>query len=86
MAMNFTVTEPKNALTEFVDRLNEPAPAFPTVEDFNTGSASESTLKWKELAQDRIYQIFTVQRMEQHSFYLSKLLMGSVTMLGHVVC
>ena len=31
------VTESKNALTEVVDRLNYPAPAFPSLEDFNTG-------------------------------------------------
>ena len=65
MAMNFT--ESKNALTEFVDRLNDPAPAFPTVEDFNTGSESESTLKWNDLTQDTVYQILTAQSINtQH--------------------
>ena len=59
MAMNFTKSE--DALTELVDRLSDTAPLFPTVEDFNTGLASESALKWKDLTQDTIYQILTAQ-------------------------
>ena len=49
--MATTFTESKDALREFVDHLNAPAPAFPTLEDFDAGSTSEA-LKWKDLAQD----------------------------------
>ena len=64
MAMNFTVS--KDALTNFVDHLHAPAPAFPTLEDFDAGSTSE-TLKWNHLAQGTIYQIVSAQSINtQH--------------------
>ena len=52
-------------LTEFVDQLSAeagaPQPistaAFPTLEDFNEGSTG--ALKWKDLIQDRVYQIIS---------------------------
>ena len=37
-----------DALTDFVARLNDPAPAFQTLEDFDTTSANEE-LKWTDL-------------------------------------
>ena len=66
MAMNATSTVSNDALREFVDQLNAPAPAFTTLEDFDTGSTSEA-LKWNDLAQDTIYQIISTQSINtQH--------------------
>ena len=68
MAMNAT---PNRGM--LYDQLNAPAPAFPALEDFNTGSTSEA-LKWKDVTQDTIYQIVSAQSINtQHetSFILS---------------
>ena len=71
--MATTFTELKDARREFVDQLNAPAPAFPTLEDFDAGSTSEA-LTWKDLAQDTIFQIISAQSINtQHgtTFLLS---------------
>ena len=67
-------------LIEFVDQLSagvgaqQPtsAAAFSTLEDFDEGSTG--ALKWKDLTQDRVYQILTARSINnQHgtSFVLS---------------
>ena len=73
-------------LTEFVDQLSAEAgapqttsssaaaapPPFPTLDDFNEGSTG--AMRWKDLVQDRVYQIITARSINnQHrtSFVLS---------------
>ena len=55
-----------DALTDFVDRLSDPAPTFQTLEDFNASPAIEA-LKWKDLEQDTVYQILSARSVNiQH--------------------
>ena len=55
-----------DALTNFFDHLSDPAPAIPTLEDFNTSSNSEA-LKWTDLDQDLVYQnVSTCTVNKQH--------------------
>ena len=68
-------------LTKFIDQLSaevgapqptSAAAAFPTLDDFNDGSTG--AMKWKDLVQDRVYQIITAHSINtQHgtSFVLS---------------
>ena len=55
-----------DALKDFVDQLNAPASAFPTLPDFNASSASEA-LKWTDYVQDTVYQIVSTRTVNtQH--------------------
>ena len=55
-----------DALTGFVDQLNAPGSAFPTLADFNASSTSEA-LKWTDLVQDAVYQIVSTRTVNtQH--------------------
>ena len=54
-----------DALTDFVARLNDPAPAFQTLEDFDATSVSEA-LKWTDLLQDVVYQGISARIVNTH--------------------
>ena len=53
-----------DALTGFVDQLNDPASSFSTY--FNASSASEA-LKWTDVVQDAMYQIVSTSTVNTHA-------------------
>ena len=77
MAVNATSTELKDALREFLDQLNTPAPAFSMLEDFNADSTSEAPSIRYDLPD-------CVSTEYQYTSFILSLL--TATVLGHVLC